>query len=131
MRTSVSALVLLLCILMAAPRAAAQQPAPHAAAPSAIDDALQQHVAAVDADRAIVQRLLERPDVRGLAAEVGLDIHRAKAAVATLEGNQLTELAAHARQAEQQLAGGQSLTVSYTLIIIALLVVILLVVAID
>lgn len=132
MRTFVSGLVALLCILLSAPRTMAQQPAvPHAASASAIDQALQQHVAGVDADRAVVQRLLERPDVRALAAEVGLDVRRAQTAVATLDGDQLSQVAAQARQAEQQLAGGQSLTISYTLIIIALLVVILLIVAID
>jgi hypothetical protein len=130
MRTSVSGLVVLLCILIAAPRAVAQQA--HAAPPSAIEQALQQHIAASDADRAVVQRLLERPDVRALAADIGLDVRRAQTAVATLEGEQLSKLAAQARQAEDGLAGGQSrVTISTTLIIIALLVVILLIVAID
>lgn len=128
MRTFVSALVVLFCILIAAPAAIAQ-PA-HAATPSAIDQALQQHVDAVNADRALVQRLLERPDVRALAAEIGLDIRRAQSAVATLDGDQLDRLAAQARHAEQALAGGQrsgSVTISYTLIIIGLLVLILLI----
>lgn len=133
MRTSVSGLVVLLCILMAAPRAGAQEPAgAHAAPPTAIDQALQQHVAGTNADRAVVQQLLARPDVKALAAEIGLDVRRAQAAVATLDGAQLSELAAHARQAAQELAGGQgSVRISTTLIIIALLVVILLIVAID
>jgi hypothetical protein len=119
---------------MAAPRLAAQQPAGgiHAASPAAIDQALQQHVASIDADRAVVQRLLERPDVQALAKEIDLDVRRAQTAVATLDGEQLTELASHARQAEQSLAGGQgSIRISTTLIIIALLVIILLIVAID
>jgi hypothetical protein len=134
MRTSVSGLVVLLCILIAAPRAAAQQSraGSHTAPPAAIDEALQQHVTAVDADRAVVQRLLARPDVKALAAEIGLDIRRAQTAIATLEGGQLSDLAARARQAEEGLAGGQgSVRISTTLIIIALLVVILLIVAID
>jgi hypothetical protein len=134
MRTSVSGLVVLLCILMAAPRAVAQQPGAeaHAAGPAAIDQALRQHAAGVDADRAVVQRLLERPEVRALAEEIGLDVRRAQAAVATVDGEQLSELAAQARQAEQGLAGGQgSVRISTTLIIIALLVLILLIVAID
>ncbi len=131
MRTSVTGLVVLLCILMAAPRVAAQAPS-HAAPPGAIDRALQDHVTAIDSDRAVVQRLLARPDVQALAADVGVDIRRAQAAVATLGGEQLASLASHARQAEQELAGGQgSIRISTTLIIIALLVVILLIVAID
>jgi hypothetical protein len=130
MRTSVSGLVVLLCTLVAAPHGIAQEA--HAAPPSAIEQALQQHLAASDADRAVVQRLLERPDVRAVAADVGVDVRRAQTAVATLEGEQLSKLAAQARQAEEALAGGQSrVTISTTLIIIALLVVILLIVAID
>jgi hypothetical protein len=129
MRTSVTGLVVLLCILMAVPRVAAQS---HAAPPTAIDQALQQHVTAVDGDRAVVQRLLARPDVQALAAEMGLDLRRAQTAVATLDGDQLSRLASQARQAEQELAGGQgSIRISTTLIIIALLVIILLIVAID
>lgn len=129
MRTSVSGLVVLLCILMAAPRALAQS---HAAPSTAIDQALQQHVTAIDGDRAVVQRLLARPDVQALAAEMGLDVRRAQTAVATLDGEQLSRLASQARQAEQELAGGQgSIRISTTLIIIALLVIILLIVAID
>jgi branched-subunit amino acid ABC-type transport system permease component len=133
MRTSVSGLVVLLCILMAAPRAVAQSHArSHAAPPAAIDQALQQHVTAVDADRAVVQRLLARPDVKALAAEMGLDLRRAQTALATIDGEQLSDLASQARQAEKELAGGQgSIRISTTLIIIALLVVILLIVAID
>jgi hypothetical protein len=133
MRTFVSGLVLLLCILMAAPRLAAQSEArPHAASPDAIDRALQQHVGAVEGDRAVVKQLLARPDVQAVAAEMGLDVRRAQTAVSTLDGDQLSRLAAHARQAEQDLAGGQgSIRISTTLIIIALLVVILLIVAID
>jgi Tfp pilus assembly protein PilN len=129
MRTSVTGLVVLLCILMAVPRVAAQS---HAAPATAIDQALQQHVTAVDGDRAVVQRLLARPDVQALAAEMGLDLRRAQTAVATLDGDQLSRLASQARQAEQELAGGQgSIRISTTLIIIALLVIILLIVAID
>jgi hypothetical protein len=134
MRTSVSGLVLLLCILMAAPRAAAQQlpTSSHAAPAAAIEQALQEHVAGVEADRGVVLRILERPDVQAVAREIGLDVRRAQTAVATLDGQQLADVAAQARQAEQALAGGQSsIRISTTLIIIALLVLILLIVAID
>ena len=66
------------------------------------------------------------------AADLGIDLRRAESAIGTLDGDQLTELAAQARQAEQDLAGGQSrVTISTTLIIIALLVIILIIVAVD
>jgi hypothetical protein len=120
--------------MLAGTGAAAQelQPPSHTAPEAALDRALQQHVAGTEADRAVVQRLLARPDVQALAAEIGLDVRRAQTAVATLDGEQLSDLAARARAAEQGLAGGQgSVRISTTLIIIALLVIILLIVAID
>jgi hypothetical protein len=126
MRTFVSALVVLFSVLTLAPRADAQSS--YAAPPSAIDEALKQHVDSTDADRALVLRVLEQPEVRELAAELGVDVRRARSAVATLEGEPLTRLAAQAQQVDQALAGGQgSVTISYTLIIIGLLLLILLV----
>lgn len=132
MRTPVYVLSVLFCILIGAPRTADAQNAAaarHVAPAAVLDEALQEHDAATDADRAVVLRVLARPDVRTLAAEVGVDIRRAESAIATLDGDQLAQLASRARQAEQALAGGQggSVTLSYTLIIIGLLVLILLV----
>ena len=125
MRTFVSAFAVLVCIFTMVPCADAQT---HAATSSAIDEALQQHVNSTYADRALVQRVLEQPAVRELADELGVDIRRAQSAVATLDGEPLTRLATQARQVDQALAGGQgSVTISYTLIIIGLLVLILLV----
>jgi pyruvate/2-oxoglutarate dehydrogenase complex dihydrolipoamide acyltransferase (E2) component len=126
MRTVVSFIVVLLCSLALTPRADAQSS--HAASMAAMDEALQQHPDPADADRALVQRVLEQPAVRALAAELGVDIRRASSAVTTLEGAPLTQLAAQAQQVEQALAGGQgAVTISYTLIIIGLLVLILLI----
>ena len=126
MRTSVSALVVLFCILTLVPRVHAQSA--HAAQPSAIDQALQQRVDAADADRAVVQRVLEQPAVRALAGELGVDVQRAQSAVATLDPAQLTELAARANAVDRALAGGQgSVTISTTLLIIGLLVLIILI----
>jgi hypothetical protein len=126
MRTFVSGSVVLFCILTLVPCADAQSP--HAASSAAIDEALQDHVDSTDADRALVLRVLEQPAVRALAAELGVDVRRAQSAIATLEGEPLGRLAAQAQQVDQALAGGQgSVTISYTLIIIGLLVLILLV----
>ena len=105
---------------------------PHPAPQSALDAAVQDHAADAAADRETVARLLQRPDVQAIAGDLGLDLRRAESAVATLDGQQLTELAAQARQAEQALAGGQSsVTISTTMIIIGLLVLILLIVALN
>lgn len=104
----------------------------HAAPQAALDAALQQHVASDAADRDVVLRLLDRPEVQALAGDVGLDLRRAKDAIATLDGPELSSLAAQARQAEEGLTGGQSrITISTTLIIIALLLIILIIVAVN
>jgi hypothetical protein len=130
MRMLASIVVVVFTFLTVAPRAGAQ--ASHTASQSALDAALQKHSAAASSDRETVLRLLERPEVQALAADVGLDLRRARNAVATMDSDQLSELAAQARQAEEGLAGGQSrIVISTTLIIIALLVLILIIVAVD
>jgi predicted Zn-dependent protease len=130
MRTFTSVLVILLSIVVAMPRVQAQ--ASHTASQSAIDAALQEQVSAAAAERADVQRVLANPEVKAVADAAGIDLRRASTAVASLEGEQLSQIAAQARQVDQALAGGQSkIVISTTVIIIALLVLILLIVALD
>ena len=107
------------------PRVQAQ--ASHTASQSAIDAALQEQVSSAAADRADVQRVLANPEVKAVADAAGIDLRRASTAVASLDGEQLSQIAAQARQVDQALAGGQSkIVISTTVIIIALLVLILL-----
>ena len=130
MRTSTLLLVLLLSTLIVVPRAQAQTS--HAATQSAMDAAVLQHVASTASDREDVLRVLNLPQVKAIAGQAGLDLHKATTAVATLDGDDLKAASAQARQIEQSLAGGQSrIVLSTTVIIIALLVLILLIVAID
>jgi hypothetical protein len=76
--------------------------------------------------------LLDRPEIRQVAAEAGLDLRRAQDAVRTLDAESLAAVAGHARQVEQALTGGQSrVTISTTMIIVGLLVLILLIVALK
>ncbi len=129
MRTSISALTIVLTITTIVPVASAQTG--HVASQKAIDAALQERVTATEADRERVLRLLERPEIRDLAGHVGLDLREAKDAVATLDGDELAVLATQAQKVESALVGGQStVTISTTMIIIGLLVLILLVVAV-
>jgi hypothetical protein len=101
----------------------------HAASQSALDAAVQDHVAASAADRETVQRLLERPEVQAVAGDIGFDLRRAQSAISTLDAQQLSTIAAQASQVDRALAGGQStITISTTLIIIGLLLLILIVV---
>jgi hypothetical protein len=103
----------------------------HTAPDTALEAAVQEHVASRAADRETILRLLARPEVQAVARDAGIDLQRAERGVAALEGPSLTEIAAQARQAEQALAGGQSrVTISTTLIIIVLLLLILIIVAV-
>lgn len=103
----------------------------HVVDQAAIDQALSEAIGEDDAHRETVLRLLRRAEVRGLAAELQLDLRRAEAAVATLEGEELARFASLAGDVETQLAGGQSkITLSTTTIIIGLLVLILIIVAV-
>jgi hypothetical protein len=130
MRMSSILPVLLLSTLIAVPRAQAQTP--HAATQSAMDAAVQQHVASIASDRDDVLRVLNLPQVRAVAGQAGLDLKKATRVAASLEGQDLSTVAAQARQVEQSLAGGQSkIVISTTMIIIALLVLILIIVAVD
>lgn len=126
--TSIVALVFVLVTVIAPVHAQSS----HAAPPSALEAAVQQHVASADADREMVLQLLTRPEVQAVAGKAGIDLRRAESAVKTLEGSALSEVAVQARQVNQALAGGQShVTISTTMIIIGLLVLILIIVAVS
>jgi hypothetical protein len=87
------------------------------------------HAAKKQADRQTILNVLERQDVRQVAQRAGLPIDKATAAVAALDGAELAKVAAQAQQVNDALAGGQTITLSVWLIIIALLIIILVVVA--
>jgi hypothetical protein len=129
MRTTVSALILLSTVVIQ-PHVTAQ--APHAASQSAIDAALQEHAVSAQTDREAVLRVLRHSEVARLASQIGLDLKRAESAITTLDGQELADLAARAREVDQALAGGQrTITITTTMIIIALLLLILLIIAIK
>ena len=129
MRKSVSVLSIVLSVLIAAPHTQAQT---HTAPQAALDAAVQQHVTSVDAERAAIQRVLEKSEVKAVAARAGIDMRTVTRAVSTMDAADLAAVAAQAQQVDRALAGGAStIVISTTTIIIALLVVILLVIAID
>jgi hypothetical protein len=116
-------------MLFLAPAAQAQQ---SVIGNSALDKAVQERVARDQADREAIQSLLRRAEVREVAGKAGLSLDKAVAAVATLNGEDLRQLAEQARQVDNQLEGGQStLVISTTTIIIILLLVILIVAIAD
>ncbi len=99
---------------------------------AAIDQALGARAAAADADRLVIRRVLDRTEVRDVAARMGVDIERLQSSVGVLGADELAQVAAQARTVDQNLAGGATTIVfTTTTIIIVLLIVILIIVAVD
>ena len=122
-------LAVILAVLVSAPVASAQQ---HVIGKSALDKAEQQRTAQEQADRDAIVTLLERQDVREVARQAGLSIEKATAAVSTLQGDELRQVAAQANAVNNELAGGATtIVITTTTIIIILLIVILIVVLAD
>ena len=129
MRIVRRSLAVLLAALLVAPAAQAQT---HVVAKSALSQAVQERVSQDQVDRDAIASLLRRAEVRQIAAQAGLSLEKAQAAVSTLQGDMLRDLAAQARQANDDLAGGAStVVISTTTIILVLLVVILIVLIAD
>lgn len=98
----------------------------HVVSASEIQRALGQKTQA-DAQRATILGLLQRQELRDLAARSGLDMRSAESAVRTLEGEELKSLAAHAAAAERDLAGGtQTITISVVTLLLIIIIIILL-----
>lgn len=116
-----------LAVLFMAPMAHAQS---NVIGKSALDKAVQERVATDQADRDAIQSLLRRADVREVAGKAGLSLDQASVAVATLDGTELAQLAAQARQVSNDLAGGASTVVISTTTIIIVLLIVLLIVAV-
>jgi hypothetical protein len=129
MRIVRRSLAVLLAALLVAPAAQAQT---HVIATSALSKAVQERVSQDQADRDAILSLLQRAEVRQIAAKAGLSVEKAQAAVSTLSGQDLRSLAVQARQAQNDLAGGAStIVISTTTIILVLLIVILIILVAD
>ena len=131
-RTLIAGLLVFATVL-SSPALAAQSSTRHLLDRSALASAVAERAAAGDAQRAAIQEVLARPDVRGVAAKAGVNVDRLAAQVATLNGAELAQVADAAQrvnQADSPLVGGAStIVISTTTIIIVLLLIILLVVA--
>jgi len=122
--------VLLAFILALSTSTAAEQR--HAVAPTELAEGVAQHVAKQDADRAVIEAALSKPEVQEVADRAGVSASQLQSAVANLHGETLEQAATAARDVNQALVGGAStITFSTTTIIIILLVVILIIVAVD
>jgi hypothetical protein len=119
-------LAVCLAVLLMAPTVGAQE---HVISKSALDKAVQDRVSQEQADREAILALLQRSEVRDIAAKAGLSLDKAQTAVSTLQGKDLQQVAQQARQVQNDLAGGSTtVVISTTTIIIVLLIVILIVV---
>ena len=79
---------MLLAVLLVAPAAQAQT---HVIGKSALSEAVQQRVSQEQADREAILSLLHRPEVQQIAAQAGLSLEKAEAAVSTLNGQDLRD----------------------------------------
>ena len=129
MRIVRRSLAVILALLLVAPGVQAQS---HVIGKSALSQAVQERVSQDQADREAILALLQRAEVRQIAANAGLSLEKAQAAVSMLDGQNLRDLASQARQVQNDLAGGAStVVISTTTIIIVLLIVILIVLIAD
>ena len=119
------ALLLLPVFLVASPAFAQQGRLVDSAAMS---QALADKAESEATQRNLVRRVLNRADVSGMAARMGLSVERADSAVAKLSGAELGTLAEHAGAIETAaLAGGAStIVISTTTLLLVLIIVILL-----
>ena len=122
--------ILVLLALTTVGTVGAQEVQGHTVTDQELRSAVRAELEAESADRALVDRVLEREEVRSVAEKAGVDVERARGAVPLLEGAELSRVASLAGDLEEQLAGGQStITITTTTLIIALLVLILIIVA--
>jgi hypothetical protein len=113
----------------AAGTGAASDPQRHVVGDDEIQARIDAQASQENADREAIDHLLQRPEVRQVAASAGLDIQRASAAAAVLSGEQLKNVAERARAADAELGGSGHVTLTYTAIIIILLVIVIIILA--
>lgn len=115
----------LILVLLVATSSRAEQR--HVVPPADVANVVAGHVAAQDAQRALVRNVLARHEVQEVATRAGIDLDRAVASIDTMSPESLERAAETAQQVNDALVGGGSVTISTTTIIIVLLVVILIV----
>jgi len=123
-------MALLIILIVVPSRTLAQDR--HVISPSAIAAEVAEHVAQEQADHLAIREVLGQPQVRELAARIGVDVERLDALAETLSGSDLEAVANEARTINGSLVGGaSSVTLSTTTIIIGLLILVLIIVAVK
>lgn len=125
MRVSTTVVALVVASLLSTTSAFAQQR--HVVDGSALRQAVAAQVSTDTDNRAAVREVLQQPQVRELAAKLGLSVTRAETAVATMNSSDLARAASAARTADASLSGGSNtVIISTTTILLILIIVILL-----
>lgn len=121
-RTRVAAAIGL--FLLAIPTVALAQE--HTTTQQDLDAMVAAHTDELNANRAVVEAFLARPEIARIAADAGIDVRLAEGAVATLSPEDMEQLAVRLDRLDSTLAGGgDAITIQTTTLIIALLVLIL------
>ncbi len=98
----------------------------HVVSLSTMRQAIVDQRATRTADMASVKAVLARQQTQELAGQLGLDLRKADAALATLSDQELARLASSARAAEVELAGGQRVVViSVTTLLLLIILIVL------
>lgn len=98
----------------------------HVVDPAQMRQAIVDQALTDQQNRDVVLTVLNRSQVRELAARLGLNVTRAESAVATLDSAELARLAGPAMLADAQLAGGNStIVISVTTLLLILIIVLL------
>lgn len=118
---------IILGLLLAAPVAQAAASGSHVVDRAEMQTAIATRAASQAAQRAEIETLLGRPEVRRFADRSGLDLERARAGAATLDGEELERLAAQATIANAQLEGGMVIAVTTITLILLIIIILLLI----
>lgn len=118
-------LILALSLAGAAPLAAQQS---HIVPGTEIEAAVVEHAERAEADRETIRGFLERPEVQEIAERHGIDLDEVDAAVSSLGGDRLQQVASQVRTLDAALQDRMTISLTTTAIIVILLLVILLVV---
>ena len=122
-------LAFVVLLTFALPATGFAQAQEHAASAETLDEIVVEHADSEEAERAELRAFLERPEVREVADEAGIDIRTAENAVASLSSEEIAGLSGEFAAAKADLAGGDTVVISTTAIIIGLLVLILILAA--
>lgn len=127
MRVRFTGIAAALAVLIGVTPALAQQ-SRHIATAETMRQAVAGKVQQDKDTRAALRELLQKDEVRQVAATAGLDVRAAERAVATLTPDELTRLADPVRTADAVLAGGSgTIVISTTTALLILIIVILIV----